>query len=81
MSKIIARLVKWSGEIIEKEIKIEWAQDIADAVAGQYYFYDTRKGFAINGADFVHVDIYKEGELTHGGRKKEVLAEIGKKLS
>lgn len=59
MPKIIARLVKWSGEIIEKEIKIEWAQDIANAVAGQYYFCDNRNGFAINGADFAHVDVYE----------------------
>lgn len=58
-TKCIAEFTTWTGEKVVKEIKKEWAQDIADAVRGQYFFIKNPKGFAINGADFCKVDIYE----------------------
>ena len=57
MKKYIARLVKWTGEIVEKEIKREWANDIANAVEGQYTFIDNQSKFIVIGRDFRHVDV------------------------
>lgn len=59
MKKVIAQLTKWSGEKIEYEIKKEWAQDIADAVKGQFTFIDNKKGFGIKGDDFAFVTVYE----------------------
>ena len=59
MKKYIARLVKWSGEVIEQEIKREWAEGIAAAVEGQFMFIDNVSKFCIKGGDFVHVDVYE----------------------
>lgn len=59
MKKCIARLVKWSGEVIYQEIKREWAESIAMAVEGQFTFADNKEKFTINGGDFCHVDVYE----------------------
>lgn len=57
--KCIAEFVKWNGEIVKCEIQREWAQDIADAVAGQFTFINNTSGFMIKGSDFAHVDVYE----------------------
>jgi len=57
--KVIAEFIKWNGEKVQFEVKREWAQDIADAVIGQFTFIDNKSGFAIRGSDFAHVDIYE----------------------
>jgi len=59
MKKIIAKLIKWNGEVVVQEIQREWANNIADAVNGQFFFADNRKNYTINGADFCHVDIFE----------------------
>jgi hypothetical protein len=57
--KCIAEFISWTGEKTKQEVKKEWAQSIADAVAGQFMFIDNVSGFAIRGFDFQHVDIYE----------------------
>lgn len=55
--EIIAVLTYWNGKEERVEIKEEWIADIVSAVQGQYFF--SNKEFAINGANFSKVDIYK----------------------
>lgn len=57
--KYIAEFTTWEGRKVQYEIKREWAEDIAAAVQGQYMFADNKNGFAINGGDFSHVDIFE----------------------
>lgn len=57
--KCIAEFIKWNGKKVTQEIKREWAESIASAVEGQYMFIDNVSKFAINGAQFFHVDIYE----------------------
>ena len=64
--KCIAELIKWSGEVIVQEIKKDWVSDITSAVIGQYAFADKVRGFAINGGDYMHVNIY---EVENGTRQ------------
>lgn len=56
-TKIIAKLTKWNGEIVEQEIKKDWIQSVVDAVVGQFLFAD--KELCIVGYNFSHVDIYE----------------------
>ena len=57
---LIAELIKWNGETVRCEIKHEWIDDIVAAVVGQYFFANNRDNFSINGADFAHINVYKE---------------------
>lgn len=59
MTKIIAKLTKWNGDIVVQEINKFWANSIADAVKGQYFFADNKRHFQINGAEFSHVEVYE----------------------
>jgi len=58
-TKIIAKLTKWNGEIVEQEIKKDWIQPVVDAVVGQFLFVDKESGLCIVGYKFAHVDIYE----------------------
>lgn len=59
MKKVIAEFTKWNGEKQKIEIKRDWAEGIAYAVEGQFFFADKVDGFSINGSDFAKVDIYE----------------------
>lgn len=58
-NKCIAELTTWTGEKVVQEIKREWAESIAEAVSGQFYFADKVSGFAINGGNFSNVNVYE----------------------
>ena len=56
--KIIAELIKWNGEKEEKEIKREWAADMAFAVEGQFFVQNKKNGLSFNGGDSAHILVY-----------------------
>lgn len=58
-SKYFAELITWTGQKVVQEIKKEFAESIASAVSGQYFFADNVLGFAIDGSKYSHVDIYE----------------------
>ena len=57
---MLAKFTKWNGDQFTYKVSLEWINDIAGAVKGQYYFVDNVKGFCIDGAQFAQVVFSKE---------------------
>ena len=60
--KYVAVILYHTGDVQTLDLPYdrEMAQDIADAVEGQYTYIDYQSGLCVCGENIQHVDIYEE---------------------